>query len=289
MTPAGRSVRRALRAVGAGVALCAASAAAALAQDFAPTEPAGPSGSALGLLDRGLPVGAPPTFEASFTSWLGIPGLSTHAASAAMGFGSVRVAAGVSRTGPRELGWDAAGVAAGMATAAGGGALRVIGRREATGEEPEESPASGLEAGGGAWVRAGRSVRVWARAPQAWTGGQSPPLPRPLALGLSLDAGGVVAWLEREGPARASDADGTHAAGVMIDLGLAKAWVEAKERPIRAGFGCSLSGGRIAVRLRVESHPLLGETITIAISARARTDARTRPPARAPVRPHARA
>jgi len=241
----------------------------ASSQDFAPAEPPGPANSGAALLERGLPAAhGALAFEALATSWLGVPDLSTRAACVAVPVHSLRLAAGVSRTGAAELGWSAAGLAAGAAGPAGGAAVRALARRDLD-PVPRQGPA--LEAGGGAWVRASRRARIWASAPQLWTRG-APPLPQGLVIGASIETDGVAAWLERVAPARAADENGRHDAGLALDLGPARAWVEAREQPLRAAVGIEIAARRWSVRLRVESHPVLGETVSLALAGGARAE-----------------
>jgi hypothetical protein len=210
------------------------------------------------LLERGLRRAGTLTFEALATSCLGVSA-GTRCVLAAP-IRSLRVAAGVSHTGAEELGWSAAGLAIGAAGPRAGAALRGIARRDA-GAGPARDV--GLEVGGGAWVRAGGRARIWASAPQAWCR-RSPLLPR-LAVGASFAADGVAAWIEREAPARAADENGRHDAGVALDWGVARAWIEAREQPLRAAVGVEVAARRWSVRVRVESHPVLGETVSLAL------------------------
>jgi len=239
------------------------------AQNFAPAEPPGPASSGAALLERGLPdARGALAFEALATSWLGVPDLATRAACVAVPIHSLRFAAGISRTGAAELGWSAAGLAAGASGPAGGAAVRAIARRD---DDPAARLDPGLEAGGGAWVRAGRRARIWASAPQLWTRG-APPLPQGLVIGASFQSDGVEAWLERQAPARAADDNGRHDAGLALDLGPARAWVEAREQPLRAAVGVEIAARRWSVRVRVESHPVLGETVSLALAGGARAE-----------------
>ncbi len=215
-------------------------------------------------LEHGLPGDGRPAIEASFTSWLGVPGLTTRALAAGIGFGTVRAACGVSRTGVEPFGWDAAGAALGAVGERAGAAVRAIGRREDDGETHPRA-VTGAEVGAGAWVRAGAGARVWAEAPQVWTRGSPPPLPRSLAIGVVVESDGVAAWLQRTSPARALEATGQHEGGIAVDMGPARVWLEARERPLRAAFGLQAAIRGVAVRVRAEAHPVLGETVTIVV------------------------
>ena len=261
-----RGLRAAAFSAAAGLALVAR---VAHAQDFATGLPAGPDVSPSVTLEHGLPYGNGLALETSYTSWLGVPGLATRAVSGAFGLGAARVALGASRTGLDPLGWDAAGMALGAAGSGGGAAVRAVARREDDGASHPRG-ITGVEAGAGAWVRAGAIARVWAVAPQLWTRGSPPPLPRALTIGVAMESDGVSAWLERTGPARSFETTGSHDGGVAVDLELARVWLEARERPLRAALGVSAHARRFDVRVRVEAHPVLGETVTLAVATLAR-------------------
>ena len=230
------------------------------AQDFAPPEPAGPSSSAAALLEHALPAGGTWRAELLTTSWLGVPGLVTRAVCATGGLRSVRAAAGWSQTGETGAGWSGAALALGAAAPAGGAAVRVIARRDL--EDAAHEDRDGLEVGGGAWLSAGARFVVWASAPQLWTPGAPPPLPRALTAGVAADAEGLRCWFEREAPARSGEESGTHAAGVALRLEAARVWVEGRGRPLRAGFGVTVR----AISVRVLSHPRLGDTVTLSLA-----------------------
>jgi hypothetical protein len=85
---------------------------------------------------------------------------------------------------------------------------------------------------------------------------------------VAVESGGVSAWLQRTSPVRALDTTGSHEGGVAVDAGLARVWLEARERPLRAAVGIAARARRLEVRVRAEAHPVLGETVTLAVSAR---------------------
>ena len=231
------------------------------AQDFSAAEPGGPALTAAGLLDRGLLAQGGSHVEALTTSWLGVPGLVTRGLCATARFNTVCAAAGWSLTGEPEVGWMSAAVAVGAVSSRGGVAVRGLVRRDL---DPLATRGEGrsAEVGGGAWLRAGTGIVVWARAPQLATFGLAPPLARALTVGLAAERDGLGAWFEREAPARRSDESGTHAGGVSIAVAQGRVWVEGRGRPLRAGFGISL--GVIAVRAL--GHPRLGDTVTITVT-----------------------
>ena len=172
----------------------------------------------------------------------------------------MRAAAGWSETGEAGTGWTAAAVAVGAAAASGGAAMRVVARRDLD-DASRADERNGVEVGGGAWLGAGAGVVVWASAPQLWTAGALPPLPRALAVGAAAERDGLGCWFEREAPARSADESGTHAGGVTLRIGAACVWVEGRSGPLRAGFGVVVG----AIGVRALSHPRLGDTVTLSL------------------------
>lgn len=233
------------------------------AQDFAGPSPPGPASGPLAAIERALPrplEGA--ALEIAGSRWLGLASLEGAAAGLGIGWRGARLALGVSQTGDPAIGWNAAGLALGAAGPEGGGALRAVARRDRT-PLPDSAaafgPGVGLEAGAGAWVRAG-GLTAWASAPQVWTGGAPPPLARPLALGARLEGPGLAGWFAWEAPER------SHRAGLELGSGALVAWVEARDGPLRGALGLGARLGRLALAISVESHPVLGETTHLSLA-----------------------
>jgi len=240
---------------------------AAAAQDFTGAAPAGSTRAPDGLLDRALPS-ALPTFSAavSQTRWWDLPELETRAASVGGSVHSWRVALGLSQTGEPELGWTALGVGFGAASDHAGAGLRACVRRDR--DAPWSvtrafTPGAGVEAGAGAWLMAGDGVRVWASAPQVWTGGASPPLVRPLELGVRV-GDDDAAWLRLVAP-RAGD-DGERALGVSLAVAPLVAWAEVRDAPLRGSVGLAAAVAALRVAARVDAHPVLGETVRLSLT-----------------------
>jgi hypothetical protein len=252
-------------ATGALALLLAAS--PARAQDFAAPARGGPGPSALAFLERGLaPADAAVTLEAAAIRWFGLADLGTRTLAAAAGWRSLRAAAGISQTGDVETGWSALAVAAGAARSAGGVAVRAVARRDRRIDSPDSPLGAGVgvEAGGGAWIEAGAGLTLWAQAPQVWRGGVAVPLPRALEIGGAFEAGGLTAWLARAGPARGTGS-GTRRAGLGVTAGPWSVWVEARDRPLRAGLGIEARARRMRAAAAFEGHPVLGETARISL------------------------
>ena len=263
---------RVLRAAALALALSLPGAPPARAQDFTPGLASGPQPGAAALLERALPQG-PPAWgtEATSTRWFALPDLQTRALAAQAGARSVRVAAGLSQTGGPELGWTAAALAVGGAGPEGGAAVRAIARRErAAGPLATRGLAqgAGLEAGAGAWLLAAPGLVLWASAPQLWTRGEAPPLARPLELGARLDRAGSATWLALSAPV--AGLDGERAAGVRLGTRTLALWAEARDAPWRASVGLEARLRTLALRCRVDAHPVLGETTTLALAWPAR-------------------
>src|SRR5262249_40094340 len=192
------------RSAAATLAMIALSfAPAARAQDFAGPPSPGAEPRVWELLDRALP---PPTASfsaaATQTRWWDVPGLETRAVAACAGWRSWRGSLGLSQTGEPELGWAALALALGSRgrdTGARGGAVTRRDRDAPWSRARAFRPGAGVEVGAGAWLVAAPGVRVWASAPQMWTGGAAPPLPRPLELGVSAGRG-TGAWVRLVAP-----------------------------------------------------------------------------------------
>ena len=237
------------------------------AQDFDGPAPAGPSPLPAPLLERALPGGAPALrLEALAVEWGGLGDFTTRALVIGAGCRAARIAAGLSSTGDPELGWNAAALGAGCATGSFGAGLRVIGRRDRSGDSAPR--AAGLEVGGGFWAALPRGAVLWASLPALATAGESPPLDRGLESGARGRAGELSLWLGWSAPVRAADT-GERLAGVALERGQAAVWFEARDRPLRASFGIRGERGPIGVGFAVSEHPVLGETVRLALTARA--------------------
>jgi hypothetical protein len=218
------------------------------------------------LLERALPAPTPGfTAAAASTRWWGLRELETRSLALEQGWRSLRVALGLSQTGVPELGWTTLALAAGAANPGAGAALRVVTRRDR--DAPWNAryalaPEAGLEVGGGAWLAPLPAIRAWASAPQAWTRGEPPPVARPLELGVRA-GGGTAAWCTLRAP-RAGD-DGERAFGLSLELPPFAVWAEVRDAPIRGSAGFSARAGPLAVRTRVDAHPVLGETLRFGI------------------------
>jgi hypothetical protein len=237
----------------------------ATAQDLAGASPVG-SLDVHELLERALP--SPErgfTAAAANTRWWGLRELETRSLALGGGWRSLRSGLGLSQTGVPELGWTTLAAALGAATPGAGAAVRAATRRD------RDAPWSvshalareaGVEVGAGAWLAAAPLVRAWASAPQLWHSGSSPPLARPLELGLR--AGGETAvWCTLRAP-RSGD-DGERALGMSLALAPLMAWAEVRDAPIRGSAGLRARAGPIAVRTRVDTHPALGETLRFGV------------------------
>ena len=251
--------------------LCAslAFATCASAQDFAGPEPAGPPAGPAGLLERGLaPVPGSASLEFAHISLTGTPELITRSLAVGGNFRGVAGAAGLSQTGDVALGWEALALACGAAGSDGAVAVRALVRRDRSAESRLARPDRGLggELGGGAWLRCGRALRLWASAPQLWRHGAAPPLARALELGARFERPHVAAWLAREAAPAGWRIAGDHVGGVAIDAGPALLWLEARDRPLRGGLGAAARIGILRVAAVVESHPVLGETARLSLA-----------------------
>jgi hypothetical protein len=246
------------------------------AQDFAAPESAAPSGSALALLERGLaPEAAEATLEAMTVRWFALESFATRAVALGAGWGTLRAAAGVSRTGDPELGWTTAGLALGAAGAPAGVALRAVARRDL--DPPRDafapSPGIGAEAGGGAWMRVGTRLSLWVSAPQLWRHAPAPPLARALEIGAALDSEIGRVWIARRAPPPGSG-DSERLAGAEFDAFPVRLWLEARDPPLRGRVGCDARVGRLFAGVAVEGHPVLGETIVLALAITLRGEPR---------------
>jgi hypothetical protein len=253
------------------------------AQDFVAPACAGPARSPLAYLDCGLPPEAPgPRIAGSATRWFALPELTTRALGLGVSWRGARAALGLSQTGDPELGWTALGLAAGGASRSCGAALRAVARRDRH-PRPEVGPLGpgvGLEAGAGVWADAGADLTLWASAPQIWLRGAAPPLARGLEIGGALRTREVGLWLLHRASPRAAGDRVAHEAGIVLDSGPLSAWARARNGPLRGGIGLSARARTAEAAVEVSSHPVLGETVSLAITVPARRDTeRATPPA----------
>jgi hypothetical protein len=240
----------------------------AFAQDFAAPEPRWPPGAAA-LLEHGLPsTSATLRLEALAIRWFGLAELTTRAAAVEIGWRSMRLGCGVSQTGAPDVGWTTAGLAAGVAHPHAGAALRAVAHRDRTTAFGFSAApgGAGVQIGGGAWAAAAGGVRLWAAAPQVWTAGEAPPLRRPLELGVVLGTGWVAGWISHSAvTSLPAGGRSEHAAGVAATSGRFRLWIEARDRPLRGGFGIAARIAGAGVGALVEDHPVLGETMRLGL------------------------
>jgi len=243
----------------------------AAAQDFAAPGAGGPMHDPLDFLERGFAPRFPGArVDAAAIRWLGVPELATRALGAALGFGSARMALGISQTGEPDIGWSTLGAALGGATRSSGAGFKAVLRRdrEPGGVPSALGPGVGAEVGGAAWIAAGARWTVWASHPQLWTRGVTPPLIRTFEVGAALESEGAQAWLSRAAPLRSGGA-GFHACGLGLEAATGPfaslVWLEARDRPLRGAIGIRARVRRLAVAGAVEGHPVLGETVRLAV------------------------
>lgn len=232
----------------------------ASAQEFAAPSPAITEGAG-DLVERGLPAPAP-GFALDALHVRHPLDLTTRALLGSAAWRAARAAFGVARTGEAELGWSAAGAAFGLATARAGAAVRGVVRRD-DGAAPGVAR-DGIEAGLGAWI-GDAPLRIWASAPQVWTGGVAPPLARGLILGGDFDAGGVRLAIEREAPRRGYAEPANWTGRVGLEFAGAAAWTEFRERPWRGGVGVAAQVRALRVAAEVDGHPVLEPTVRLTI------------------------
>lgn len=239
----------------------------AYAQDFTgASPPAAVDGDAFASLDRALPPRSRAfTAAVSNTRWWDLDELETRSAVIGAGWGGARAALGLSQTGTPELGWTALGVSVGGAASDGGAAVRLCGRveRDAPWSAARAlSTAAGAELGAGAWLVPAGGVRVWASAPQVLMRGPSPPLARALEVGIRAGEGSGV-WLSLRAP-RAGD-DGERALGVALELAPFHTWAEVRDAPLRGSAGVRARVAALQADVRVDVHPVLGESVRVAL------------------------
>ena len=218
------------------------------------------------LLERALPSPhAGLVAAAASTRWWGLRELETRSLALAGSWRGLRAGVGLSQTGAPDLGWTTLAIAAGAVTPGTGAALRAVTRRDrdAPWSVPRAfSAGAGVELGAGAWLAPVSGVRVWASAPQVRVEGQTPPLARPLELGVRV-GGGTAVWCTLRAP-RAGD-DGERALGMSLSLPPLATWAEVRDAPLRGSAGMCARAGRLAVRTRFDAHPALGETLRFGV------------------------
>ncbi|MEO5988990.1 MAG: hypothetical protein ABIU54_01665 [Candidatus Eisenbacteria bacterium] len=240
---------------------CACCACPARAQEFGGAAIPGEARGAGAMLEHGLAGAASAGAEVGVTRWFALPSLETRALALGVAMRSLRVAVGVASTGEPAVGWDAGALAVGVKQPGFAVAARAVLRRD---REWFAAPpgvlgrAVGAEAGAGAWMQAARAVRVWVSAPQLWSRGVAPPLARPLESGVRFGGEQVAGWLVLRSP-RGGD-DGARAAGAMLGRGPLVCWAEITDAPLRASVGVRAERGRLACAVRLDAHPILGET-----------------------------
>ena len=239
-------------------------------QHFAAALPAGEERGALGLLeDAQAPVSGALECAAVQTRWWGLDELQTRAVVLACGVRSLRLAAGVSQTGAPEIGFTTIGLAAGVASSSAGAGLRAASWIDRA--RLDWSPAraasheAACEAGAGAWLVPVAGVRVWASAPQLVVRGGAPPLERTMEWGVRLGDAQAV-WATLRAP-RSTD-DGERALGGELAFAPLSLWVELRDAPLRSASGLQLAGRGLRFSFRLDSHPVLGESVRSALSWR---------------------
>lgn len=252
----------------AAVVALAAWGSLASAQDFGAPGPIMVNTGGFSLLEGGMPSTSTAwSFEALRTARHALSELTTRALATRGGYGPLRIAVGLSQTGDPEIGWTALGVALGTAGAEGGAAVRAVARRDRH-PEPEPTPLGagvGAEAGAGAWIRVTPMIDLWAQAPQLWHRGAAPPLARGMKLGVAARVDELRAWFEIETAPLGLSVEPVHHAGVAAGSGPVTVWLAARDGPLRASIGVHAGAGVWTVGADAESHPVLGETLRVAV------------------------
>jgi hypothetical protein len=94
--------------------------------------------------------------------------------------------------------------------------------------------------------------------------GAAPPLNRGLETGIRLAGDGISAWLARRA---AGGREARHRGGVALEFGtVASAWIEARDDPLRTGYGIEARSRLVAVAFALETHPVLGETARLSLA-----------------------
>ena len=238
------------------------------AQDFEPAAPAGPAASPAAFLERALaPRGGFATIEAAIARWSALDDFSTRAASASAGWGAARIAAGLSSSGDGEIGWNGVAMAGGFASLVCGLGVRVIARRDRSSAMVQPGRAVGIETGAGFWSALGDRATVWASVPTLVAGGEAPPLDRGIESGVRMSFASAAGWVGWEVPGRAAEG-AERIAGAAVGAEQLQVWIEARDRPLRATLGLSLRRGALQIATAVNEHPVLGETVRVALSLR---------------------
>lgn len=281
------SVRRARRVrLCLGLACLAATPAPSRAQEFTPALPAPIERGAAALLDSGLPSGRPGgglELTCLAARPFGLAALDTGAAIGTAAWRGARLGLGIARVGANDLGWDALGAAIGWAASGAGCAVRVTARRDhaasaglveegggVTGaaDQGAAMPAgreTGGEIGLGAWIAPDAALLAWVVHPQLATLGASPPLRRGLEFGIGWRGSATAAWLATETAPHAEWPD-AHRAGLALGTVSARAWVEARDGPLRGALGVSGRTRALEAAAIVEAHPVLGESVRLELS-----------------------
>jgi hypothetical protein len=237
------------------------------AQEFAGAGPAaGPDGAAR-LIEHALPDRARGLEGmVAETRWWGLDALRTRTIVVGIGAGSGRLALGLSQTGDPALGWTTLAFAAGAASVRAGAGLRAVARldRDAPWAVSRAVAHSAHEIGAGAWLEPHRGWHVWASAPALARRG-APPLDRPLACGVRVGERSAL-WFALRAP-RASD-DGERACGVVLAIAPLQVWGELRDAPMRAAAGVRYEWRSCALAVRVDPHPVLGQTVRMELVGR---------------------
>lgn len=253
------------RALWLGLLMCFAT--RVHAQSFAGAAPAGAERAALGLLEDAQPAVSPAlVFSATQARWWGLAELETRAVALGCGIRSLRVAAGVSQTGTPELGYTALAFATGVASTTAGAGVRAATwtDRDATWTAGRAtSHLASYEAGAGAWLAPAELVRVWVSAPQWFTHGAPPVLARTLEIGVRAGDDNAI-WCTLRAP-RPGD-DGERSLGGALASHSFQVWLELRDAPLRSAAGLGLGWRGLDLAVRVDSHPVLGETVRTGVS-----------------------
>ncbi len=236
------------------------------AQHFAPSAPSGAERGAFGALEDAEPAASGALeLAAEQARWWGLPELQTRALAVGVGARSLRFASGLSQTGDAELGFTAVAFACGVASHEAGAGVRAaswLDRGADWSVTRAGSNEAAYELGAGAWLMPAAGVRVWASAPQLVVQG-TPPLARALELGVRMGGEDAV-WCVLRAP-RAGD-DGERTLGAALAIAPLSLWIELRDAPLRGATGVALRVHGLAVALRLDEHPVLGETVRTSVA-----------------------
>lgn len=241
---------------------------AANAQDFESPEAGLTTETALTFLEWGMPPArARWTGDGLTIGRHSIPELTTRALAIGAGWRVLRGAVGLSQTGDPELGWTAGAAALGVSSSGGAIGVRGAARQDryAFAEPGALGNGTGIEVGLGAWLRPAAGLVVWSAAPQLWTRGLAPPLERGLRVGVQFTWSDLSTWVEQDVRAPGLDPAVSHRAGIALDAGTTRLWTAVRDAPLRAAVGLSAAASWIGVAAEAESHPVLGETLRLAV------------------------